>query len=609
MKRFLPYFTLLKPLKWKFIVGILSGVIAAFASGFGLPFMTREVFPLIFRSEETSCSVCSESEEGPSAWMSSLIEAFGLDPASPAAVTVFACCLLPMVFLVRGVFGYINIYLTNWVGLKVLEAIRLRVFDRLQRLSLSFHQRHKEGDILTRVMGDTAQLQTVIVRVSNDLVIQPFTLLSAVGYLVYAAVTDSKVFFILIALLSLPVCIIPIRFFGKRLFKKAQSLQAKTGDMTAAVSENLACQQEVRAYNMQDQQVSWVESLSQQFLRFQMGVIKYRYLISPAVEIVAATGISFAIYYGARNGMSLESFISLAIALHLAYEPIKKVGTIHSLIKQGEASLDRLEEILHSEDEIKDAPQAQEMKSVHGAVAMNHVTFSYGDHVALSDINVAIDAGQTVALVGPSGAGKSTFASLIPRFYEVDSGEVTIDGVNVSAVKKKDLRQQIALVSQHPLLFRGTIEDNIRIGNPSATEDQIIEAARKAHAHEFISKQPEGYHTQVGERGEGLSGGQKQRVAISRAFLKDAPILIMDEATSALDTESEAQIQAQLQELAKGRTTLIIAHRFSTIKIADRILVFDKGHIIADGPHDEIYRSCKLYKDLYDQQSGEEHAS
>ncbi|MGB2560788.1 MAG: ABC transporter ATP-binding protein [Akkermansiaceae bacterium] len=603
MKRFFPYFTLLKPLRWKFIAGILAGAIAAFASGFGLPFMTKEVFPLIFRSEESGAVV------QPPDWMGSLIEFFGLDPASVTAVTVFACCLLPIVFLVRGVFGYINIYLTNWVGLKVLEAIRLQVFDRLQRLSLSFHQRHKDGDILTRVMGDTAQLQTVIVRVSNDLVVQPFTLLSAVGYLVYAAVTDSKVFFILIALLSLPACIIPIRVFGKKLYRKARFLQAKTGDMTAAVAENLACQQEVRAYNMQDQQVSWVESLSQQFLRFQMGVIKYRYLISPAVEIVAATGISFAIYYGARNGMTLESFISLAIALHLAYEPIKKVGTIHSLIKQGEASLERLEDILHSDEEIKDASEPVEIKNVSGAIAMHHVTFSYGDHVALSDINVAIDAGQTVALVGPSGAGKSTFASLIPRFYEVDRGEVTIDGVNVSAVKKKDLRQQIALVSQHPLLFRGSIEDNIRIGNPAATRDQIIEAARKAHAHEFISRQPEQYDTQVGERGEGLSGGQKQRVAISRAFLKDAPILIMDEATSALDTESEAQIQAQLQELARGRTTLIIAHRFSTIKIADRILVFDKGHIIADGPHEEIYQSCMLYKDLYDQQSGEEHAS
>lgn len=600
MKRFLPYLSLLLPLKWKFIAGVLAGAIAAFASGFGLPFMTREVFPLIFSSEETG-----KVAESP-AWMKVIIEGLGMDSGSPSAVIIFACCLLPLVFVVRGVFGYINVYLVNWCGLKVLEAIRMRVFDRLQRLSLAFHQRHKEGDILTRVMGDTMQLQSVVVRASNDLVVQPFTLLSAVGFLVYAAVTDSKVFFILIALLSLPVCVLPIRMAGKKLLKKAQALQAKTGDMTASVSENLASQREVRAYNMQDQQVSWVESLSQQFMRFQMGVIKYRYLVSPAVEIVAAAGISFAVYYGAQHGMTLQSFLSLVMALYLAYEPIKKMGAIHSLIKQGEASLDRLEEILNSTDEIKDGQPTTELGHVNGAISMRDVSFSYDEHVALGEVNVSIDAGQTVALVGPSGAGKSTFASLIPRFYDVDKGEVAIDGVNIATLRKNDLRNQIALVSQHPLLFRGTIEDNIRIGDPSATREEIIESAKKAHAHEFIMKLPEQYDTHVGERGEGISGGQKQRVAIARAFLKDAPILILDEATSALDTESEAQIQNQLTELAKGRTTLIIAHRFSTIKIADRILVFDKGRIVADGPHEEIYQSCKLYKDLYDQQSGED---
>lgn len=600
MKRFLPYLSLLLPLKWKFIAGVLAGAVAAFASGFGLPFMTREVFPLIFSSEETG-----KVAESP-VWMKSIIDWLGLDSGSPSAVIVFACCLLPAVFVVRGVFGYINVYLVNWCGLKVLEAIRIRVFDRLQRLSLAFHQRHKEGDILTRVMGDTMQLQSVVVRASNDLVVQPFTLLSAVGFLVYAAVTDSKVFFILIALLSLPVCVLPIRMAGKKLLKKAQALQAKAGDMTAAVSENLASQREVRAYNMQDQQVSWVESLSQQFMRFQMGVIKYRYLVSPAVEIVAAAGISFAVYYGAKHGMTLQSFLSLVMALYLAYEPIKKMGAIHSLIKQGEASLDRLEEILNSTDEIKDGQPTTELGHVNGAISMKDVSFSYDEHVALGEVNVSIDAGQTVALVGPSGAGKSTFASLIPRFYDVDKGQVAIDGVNIATLRKNDLRNQIALVSQHPLLFRGTIEDNIRIGDPSATREEIIESAKKAHAHDFIMQLPEQYDTHVGERGEGISGGQKQRVAIARAFLKDAPILILDEATSALDTESESQIQNQLTELAKGRTTLIIAHRFSTIKIADRILVFDKGRIVADGPHEEIYQSCKLYKDLYDQQSGED---
>lgn len=600
MKRFLPYFSLLKPLKWKFLVAVVAGAIAAVASGFGFPFMIKSIFPLIFVNGDTG-----EVAEVPG-WMEIFLSAIGQDARSQTMVVLVACCFLPMMFIIRGVFGYINMMFINWTGMKVLEAIRLRVFERLQRLSLSFHQKRKEGDLLTRVMDDTQKLQDVVVKSSSDLIIQPLTLVAAIGFLVWVSLEDSKAFFILIALLSLPACVLPMRLIGVKLMKKAESLQTRTGDLMAAVSENLSSQQEVRAYNMQDQQVGWMKGLCEQYIFSKLKVIKYKFLIAPAIEIIAAMGISFAIYFSSQDGMDLPTFMSMVAALFFAYEPVKKIGTIHSAFKEGEASLVRLEEILYSDEEILDVDNGEEFEIVRGEIGVHGVSFSYANDTILNNVNVDIRAGQTVALVGPSGVGKSTFASLILRFYEVQKGKITVDGVDISLVSKHSLREQIALVSQNPLLFRGSIRDNILVGKFSANEDELIMAAKKAHAHDFIMGLPDQYDTQLGERGEGLSGGQRQRVAIARAFLKDAPILILDEATSSLDTESEAQIQIQLKELAAGRTTLLIAHRFSSIREAERILVFgpseNGGGIVGDGSHEELYQSCDLYRSLYDRQ-------
>ena len=336
--------------------------------------------------------------------------------------------------------------------------------------------------------------------------------------------------------------------------------------------------------------------------------MKYNYLISPSVEVLSVFGICLAIYLGAQKGLTLEIFTPIIMAMYFAYEPVKKLGAISASLRAAEASLERVEHILHAEDTMPDVEKPRVLDSVNGEVQFDKVQFSYGDEPILTDVDLTVKPGQTVALVGPSGAGKSTFVSLIPRFYEVNGGGVKIDGVDVRDLSKKDLRSQIALVSQQPLLFSGTISDNIAIGKPGATKQEIENAAKHAYAHDFICSLPDGYETTVGERGEGLSGGQRQRVAIARAFLKDAPILILDEATSALDTESESQIQSALRELSDGRTTFLIAHRFSSIRDAERILVFDKmpvgGQVVADGSHDELYAGSSLYKDLYDKQAG-----
>jgi len=581
MKRFRPYFSLLSPVKGRFFLAVAAGIVAAGASGFGLPFLVQKIFPVIFKGEEAK-SAAAKAE------LQEIFSLVNLSTPENSTLIIFACLCLPV------------------CGLKVLETIRLRTFSRLQQLSLQFHAKHSEGDLLSRVLTDTNLMQTVLVRVGSDLIVQPFTLFWAIGFLIYSSIVDDAAFVMLIAMLSIPICVFPIRYLGKKLVKRAKLVQAKLGDMTAIVSENLATQQEIRAYNLQDDQVETLRKETSIFVRAQLKVVKYSYLIGPSVEVLAALGIAGSIYIGTRYDLTLDTFIPLVLALYMCYEPIKKLGKVHGAIRTGEAALDRIEEVLHSKSEIDEPREATTLGNSKGEVEFHNVSFSYDEDVILNRINIEVPSGQSVALVGPSGAGKSSFVSLIPRFYDVQNGEVKIDGVDIKKLKKHELRSQIAIVSQMPLLFSGTIAENIIVGKKGASAEEVRRAAENAHAHEFISFLPNGYETRLGERGEGLSGGQKQRIAIARAFLKNAPILILDEATSALDTESESQIQQSLEELSKGRTTFIIAHRFSSIKHVDRILVFNNegngAQIVAEGAHEEVYQVCDLYRDLYDHQ-------
>jgi len=591
MKRFKPYFHYLRPVRIKLIIGILAGVIGGAAMSAGLPLMMDKVFPVIFSSEDTGTT-----KDAP-AWLEWL---------AGEHILIVACLMLPAIFVVSGVCNYISKLLLNYVGLKVLEDIRIDVFRRLQKLSLGFHGKQKGGDLLGRVMGDTQRLQQVLSKVIRDMIVLPGTLIGSIATLIYLSWRDSSVLFMLAGLLTVPLCVFPIRIFVKRLAKKASLMANKQGDISAIVSENLASQPAIRAYLMEENQVQKLKEDTAKFLEYNMGVQKYGYLVSPSVEIVSAIGIGIAIYFGSINGLTLQKFLPLLLALYAAYNPVKKLGNLSSLMREGEAALDRLEFIIHSKDEILDRKDAQSFGEARGSIVIKDGQFSYGEEIILDDLNVNVEAGETIALVGESGSGKSTFVSLIPRFFEVQKGEVTVDGINVNQILKSDLRKNIALVSQQPLLFRGSIAENILIGKPSASREEVMKAAKDASAHEFISGLPEGYDTHLGERGEGLSGGQKQRIVIARAFLKDAPILILDEATSALDSESEAKIQEELKKLSVGRTTFLIAHRFSSIRDANRILVFAKspegGKIIADGPHEEIYQNCDVYKSLYDKQ-------
>lgn len=591
MKPYFPYYRHLIAVKWPFLAGVACGVIYALASGAGLPLMTKLVFPVLFRAESSAAKPYE-------IWVSGLLGGISRDH-----LLLITCLWIPFIFLIRALAGYANSYLIQFSGLRVLESIRTDLFVKLQSLPLSFFKKNRSGDLLARLMGDTEVLRQVLANASSDLIKQPATLISALGVLIYLAWKDHSFFIALIALITVPICVTVIRAAGKRLAMRARALQRRGGDLTATLTESLQSPLEIRAYNLESRQISQFTRRIREILNLSLKVVKYRQAISPSIEVVASTGFAAALFFGVRSGMTLEGFMTLGMALYMSYEPIKKLGAIHSLFRQGESAIERMEFILLEPDALPDPPAPAPFVALQSEIRFEKLSFAYDAESVLSEVSVAIPVGQVVALVGPSGAGKSTFANLIPRFYDPQSGCITLDGTDLRAFSKKNLRSHIAVVPQMPALFVGTISENIRLGRLDATEEEIITAARKAHADEFIRSLPGGYQTQVGERGDQLSGGQRQRIAIARAFLRDAPILILDEATSALDSESEAMVQQALAELVKGRTTFIIAHRFSTITIADRILVFQAGRIVADGTHEQLRECNAIYQSMVGGQS------
>lgn len=584
--QYLPYYKYLRPVRWQFGLGIIAGLLYAVATGLGMPLMVDVVFPVLFQEP-------GKASDWYKVWMLNQ-----LGSISQERLLFITCLWIPGVFLLRALAGYANSYLIQYVGHRVLEDIRLDLFIKLQSLPLSFFKNNQSGDLLARLMGDTTVLKQIVANTSSDLIKQPATLLAAIGFLVYKAFTNHSFFIAMIAMLTMPVCVLIIRAAGKKLARRAQALQSQGGTMTAALAESLQAPLEIRAYNLEARQISAFRKRTNEILRVSMKVVKYRQAISPSIEVVAAAGFAFALYMGVREGMTLKDFMALGMALFMSYEPIKKLGLIHSQLKQGDASIQRINHIAMEPDSLLDPADPEPFRAPKEAIRFENLSFAYRDDPVLKNVSLTIPVGQVVALVGPSGAGKSTFANLVPRFYDPQSGAIKFDEIDIRDFAKKDLRNSIAVVPQMPALFLGSIADNIRIGKDNATDAEVEEAARKANAHDFIIGLAQGYQTEVGERGDLLSGGQRQRVAIARAFLKDAPILILDEAASALDSESEAMVQQALAALVKVRTTFIIAHRYSTITIADRILVFQDGAIVADGNHESLRHSNPIYQSM-----------
>ena len=584
MRSLLPYFLYLRPHLVPFAGALAFGAIYGISSGFGLPFMTDQVFPKIFPSSTDSVQLTSLE-------------------------LLMYILWFPLVFIVRGISSFCNSYLINFCGMKVLERVRVDVFSKIQRLPLSFFNQHQTGDLLSRVTADTAQLQNAVLSVSNDLIRQPITFVGAISALCVMAIQRDGMGFVLLCLLAIPLCVFPIRRVGNLLMNKALGLQQQTGGLTAVLNENLAGPAEIRSLNLQDREVSRFHDQSQKFFSARMKVVKYSHILTPLIEIITATGISVAIFQAARSSIHLDAVVPVIVALYMSYEPVKKLGTIHNTIKQGLASLKRIQEILDTEELISDPPSPVSIGKIEGKITFKDVSFHYSspdgkahDEAALHSISLEIQPGEIVAIVGRSGSGKTTLAGLLNRLQDPSTGTVLLDDVDLKNLPLNKLREAVAPVPQKPFLFDTSVRENIQLGQSSYSRDSIESALKNAHAWEFVSSMKEGINQSIGEFGSRLSGGQLQRLALARAFYRNSPILLLDEATSALDAENEEKIHQVMKKLTERKTALLIAHRFSSIRLAHRIIVLDEGKIVADGKHDDIYRDCAVYQALYDSQ-------
>ena len=571
LKRLRPYTRYLRPVRWQFIGALIAGLIYGVASGAGIPLILKEVLPRMW-------------VEGP-------------DPV-PYGDLVLIGVIMVGGMGIRCASEFANMYGMAYCGQRVLEGLRTDTFAHLQKLSLSFFEQRRSGDTVSRLITDTEVLRAGIVTVTNDIIKQPFTLIGAAGVIVYLSLQNSQFVFILAFLISAPACVLPIRWLAGKLKVRAKKLQAQVGDVSAYVTDSIQAPREIRAFNLQEGQVRGMRRRVRELMKWQLKVLKYERSVAPLVEFVATISVAIVIVYAGRNSVGIQQMVPLLGALYFCYEPVKKLGKITTHLKSMEASLDRLEEISKMDPEVLDPKVPVELGKVNGEIAFDEVSFAYAEDLVLKKVTVKARPGEVMGIVGPSGAGKTSFINLLLRFYDPTEGVVSIDGHDLRTLRQEELRDAISFVPQEPLLFNASVRDNILVGRPDATDEEVYKAAGQARAHDFITAMENGYETVIGEKGTRLSGGQRQRLALARAFLRKAPILVLDEAASALDSENEALIQQAVVELAQDRTVFIIAHRFSTLSVVDRILVFESGQIIGDGTNEELEKSCNLYQEL-----------
>ncbi len=512
--------------------------------------------------------------------------------------------LLPVVLLgvaaLKAVFSYGQNYLMNYVGFRVITDVRQELFQQLLRLPVGYHDANTTGRSMSRVINDVNLMGNAVSGVLKDVLLHGLTFLAMVGLMFYRHVglAAASVFVI-------PMTVLIIARMGERLRRLATTGQERVGDMASTLQETLTGIRIVKAFGREEAEGQRFSSNNKALLQAILKALQVSSLGSSHMEVIGVSGVAAIIWYGGylvtHGAMTPGDFFSFLTAMFMAYTPLRKLGGANNTIQQALSAADRAFAVLDLENESARDHGRKELAPIARALEFRQITFQYegSDLPALSGIDLTVARGEVVALVGSSGSGKSTLVSLVPRFYEPTSGSVLIDDQDIREGTLRSLRRQIGIVSQDTVLFDESVRYNIAYGREEATDGQIVEAARAAFAHEFIERLPDGYRTRIGENGVKLSGGERQRLAIARAILRNPPILILDEATSSLDSESERIVQLALANLMKNRTTLVIAHRLSTVQSAHRIVVLDRGRIVESGSHDELLRRGGLYKRLH----------
>ncbi|WP_453991049.1 ABC transporter ATP-binding protein [Bacillus nitroreducens] len=507
------------------------------------------------------------------------------------------------IFLVlRPPVEYFRQYYAQWVGSKILYDIRDQLFDHIQKLSLKYYANTRAGEVISRVIHDVEQTKTFVITGLMNLWLDLFTIFIAIAIML---TLDVKL--TIVSIILFPLYGFSIKYFYGRLRHLTRARSQALAEVQGYLHERVQGIPVIRSFAIEDHEQKLFDKQNSNFLKKALDHTSWNAktfaVVNTITDLAPLLVIGFAGYQVIQGNLTVGTLVAFVAYIDRLYNPLRRLVNSSTTLTQALASMDRVFEFVDEKYDIEDKPNAVECKNVAGNVSFENVSFSYGDHekdqAVLKNINLHIQSGETVALVGMSGGGKSTLVSLIPRFYDVTGGRILLDGTDIRSYKVRTLRDKIGMVLQDTFLFSESVKHNILLGKPDATDEEIIEAAKAANAHEFIEKLPQGYDTKVGERGVKLSGGQKQRIAIARVFLKNPPLLIWDEATSALDLESEHLIQESLEELAKNRTTFIVAHRLSTITHADKIVLIEHGEIVEIGTHAELMSSKGNYFNLF----------
>jgi len=596
-----------RPYRGRFFLGLLCGIFYGLVNGLLLG-AVKVVVQLVFEGET---NLHQQLESAPkwihplSHQLASLVPELHAPAANDTVRWLLIIGVIPAIMFLRNTLQYLSIYLTNWSAMHAIADIRTKLFSHLQNLSLGFFNRASTGDLIARITNDTQVLYGIVGSSFASMVKDPVTIFCLLGYQLSTQPTLT-----FISIVVFPVCLVPIIIYGRKVRKSARAVQEYNAELTNLMHESFTGSRVIKAYNLEATVSAEFRATTKKYVSQMMRVVRANEIPSQLMEFFGAAGIALVFLYIQHSMQFLpkdqqpksSDFLTFVLTIVMIYPPIKALTRLHNQLHQARAASERVFQLLALKNSVPEPAAPKMLHADQADIMFENLDFNYGEKPVLHGINLTVKAGQLVALVGASGSGKTTLANLLLRFYDPVRGVIRIGGVDLRDVSTRDLRNQIAVVTQETILFNDTIRRNIELGRPGATNDEIETAARHAYAYDFITQKPEGFDAIIGEKGVSLSGGQRQRLAIARAVLKNAPILVLDEATSALDTESERAVQSALDELMKGRTTICIAHRLSTILHADVIVVLDQGRIVETGRHAELIQRGGIYQKLYELQ-------